>query len=129
VDIGADQYLTRTLALASDASMTAWVGQVVTYTLVVTNTGLTGPEHSIVEAVSPREWEVTVTPPEFELEIGATQTLQVEVMVPGGAVTGTVDGAEVSVYMGRSPGVRDLVTLSTRALAHNVFLPLVQREG
>jgi uncharacterized membrane protein len=105
------------VALAPNRTGTAYQGQVVTYTHVLTNTG-NRPDTFDLEVTSSQGWDVllgglypsgTAHLP-WQMDPGMAATLLVSVTVPAGAIDGTVDTTTVTATSRTDPGVYDTVT-------------------
>ena len=99
-------------------------GTMVTYTLVLTNTGNT-PD-TFTSTVSSGIFTTTVTPGIVgPLGAGASQSVMVTAQIPPGAAGDTSDIATVTAISQADPTYMDSVTLTTTVSMHKVFLPLV----
>lgn len=100
-------------------------GQVVTYTLTLTNTGTLTDTYGfyINGAVWPTSAPASIGP----LSPGAEDTFAVTVQVTAGAADGVFDEITVSAVSETIPTIQASATLKTRSVWRHVYLPLTMR--
>ena len=81
--------------IAPDNSLATLAGETVYYYHTVTNTGTVADTYNLT-AVSSEGWDVTVAPTSLSLAAGASQQIEVQVVVPLAALPGTVDTTTVT---------------------------------
>jgi uncharacterized repeat protein (TIGR01451 family) len=114
------------VALSPDAAFTGNSGDVVTYTVTITNLGNMADTFDLV--VSGEVWTTTLSVDEVTLVAGASTTFEVVVTIPAGASHGDYDMATVTATSQGDPAATDQVVLTTRVAALNpVWLPVIQR--
>jgi hypothetical protein len=124
------------VALAPDRAGSAEPGQVVTYTHVLTNTGVTTDSFAL-DASSSQGWEValgdlypggTAHLP-WPMGAGMTATIVVSVTVPTDTVGGTVDTTTVTATSQTGVGIYATVTDTTSVTGgdYRIYLPLLLR--
>lgn len=114
--------------LELDADVSAQVaaapGDIVTYTLRITNTGNAADSFSI--AVD-SDWPVTYTLSVGPLTPGGYVDVLVTVQVPEEAVSGALDVAVVTVTSQGNPLRKEMLALQTSLAGQRLFLPLVRK--
>jgi len=105
-------------------TQTAQVGEVVTFTLYVTNTSNTAD--TITFTRTNTGWPTTFSVPSLMIARGGIRQLQVFITVPGSAMKGDRD---VAVIRATGSGGYDEVELTVvTGAAHQIYLPLVVRN-
>ncbi len=95
-------------------------GQVVTYTLTVTNTGL--DTDTIQISAGGQVWTTTIQPSTLNLASGASATATVRVTIPAGAAQGLSDHVTITA---QATGVSDSSALTTVVDWRKVYLPII----
>ena len=114
--------------LAPDQADSGLVGETVTYTLQITNTGNLADTFDL--SVSGNSWTTTFSQSSISLAAGASTTVEAYVDVPSGASDGDMDTATVTATSQSDPGESDSVMLTTTADIGTtyIYLPVVFRR-
>jgi carboxypeptidase T len=113
LDVTADSY-----------ALDGFPGMLVTYTLHITNTGITTDTFD-VQTLS--LWEVSSAASTGSLASGESMTLTLVVSIPVLAPSGTSDAATVTVTSQGAPGIWQSVVLATTARWNGVWIPIVEK--
>ncbi|MBU1879254.1 MAG: PKD domain-containing protein, partial [Chloroflexi bacterium] len=105
------------------ASQQAYPGQIVMYTLQVTNTGNTLDTITFTRTVP--GWDTSFSVPSLVIAAGGRRTIQVYVTIPAEATDGQMD---VAVIRATGSGNYADVTLTTTAMWRKLYLPLTLRN-
>jgi uncharacterized repeat protein (TIGR01451 family) len=110
--------------LSGDAALSAEPGEVVTYTLTVTNTGDVADTYAI--AISGETWSVTA-PADVTVDAGLSSTFDVAVTIPADADDAEFDVATVTVTSVTDALATDAADLTTTAVIpeYFIYLPVV----
>ncbi|HNB51816.1 MAG TPA: FixG Ig-like domain-containing protein, partial [Anaerolineales bacterium] len=100
------------VALSGNQAETVLVGETVTYTLSVTNTGNASDTFDLSVAST---WPATLSDTSVALDAGATTTIWVAVTVPAGTADGDADVATVTATSQADPTATDSADLTTTA--------------
>lgn len=103
------------VSVAPDQAQTGLIGETVTYTLQMTNTGTVADTYDL--GVSGNAWITEVNPDSVALGPGANAALTITVDVPSGAEAGAVDTAFVTATSQADPAESDAAQLQTTALS------------
>jgi hypothetical protein len=115
------------LALSpASASQSGRPGEVVTYTLTVTNTGNITDTFSV--AVSGNTWTTRAPTTVGPLAAGTSATLQITVTIPTGVTGVDSDTATVTVTSQGDNSKTAQAALTTRRVLYRLFLPVVMRN-
>jgi len=98
---------------APDDAAAAPAGSNAEYDLTVRN--VTGTEATVLISFAGNSWDAAATPSFFTLDVGQSQTVQVEVDVPGNAFQWSSDTVEVIASWVEEPDVESSVELFTVA--------------
>jgi len=116
------------VALAPDQAAQAQPGEVLTFTHTLTNTGNLTDTFDL----SLSGWGTLLTPTPVMLGAGASTPVQVRVVVPADALSGTVNTTVVTATSRFSPTVyavvQDVITVDIESPRYAIFLPLVVRN-
>jgi subtilisin family serine protease len=108
------------------ASQSGRPGEVVTYTLMVTNTGNITDTFNV--AVSGNAWTTNAPATVGPVAAGASATFQVTVTIPTGVTGADSDTATVTVTSRGDNSKTAQATLTTRRVLYRLFLPVVMRN-
>ncbi|MCK4470643.1 MAG: hypothetical protein KAW49_02545, partial [Anaerolineae bacterium] len=120
-DIGADEFLQSWVELEPDRASSGYPNDTVLYTHTLTNTGSRSDTFAFT-AQSSQGWDVTF-PDAVELGAGFTATVEVQVEIPAGTLSGTVDTTVVTATSGLNDAIFDTaVDITTVGLVRDVLL-------
>lgn len=108
------------------AALVGPAGEMVTYTLRVTNTGNVSDVLALDHAGN--AWPTSVSPASVPLAAGAGADVTVQVSIPAGAAAGATDVVTVTLTSTSYAGASDSSTLTTRRTGSTIHLPLVARS-
>jgi N-acetylneuraminic acid mutarotase len=113
------------VSLAPDSQeQSALPGDVVTYTLQITNSGNVTDTFDL--STTGGEWVVTLPVTPTNLEAGASLEVTVQVLVPVGAADGDQDSVTITAISHGDPTVTAIAELSTTAAWIKVYLPFIK---
>jgi len=125
--VGTVQVLGYGLALSPvSASQSGRPGELVTYTLTVTNTSNTADTFTVT--VSGNTWPTSAPATVGPVAAGASATFQVVVTIPTGVTGADTDTATVTVTSQTDNSKTAQATLTTRRVIYRFYLPLVTRN-
>ncbi|MGC9084415.1 MAG: DUF7507 domain-containing protein, partial [Anaerolineae bacterium] len=110
----------------ASASQSGRPGEVVTYTLTVTNTGNITDTFDV--ALSGNAWPTGAPTTVGPIAAGASATFQVTVTIPTGVTGANTDTATVTVTSQGDNTKQAQATLTTSRVLYRLFLPLVTRN-
>jgi N-acetylneuraminic acid mutarotase len=110
---------------ADDPAQFGYPGEVVTYTLRLTNTG--NITDSVVISSTGNLWVVSIPVTSFELAAGASVDVIVYVTVPEDALAGDEDAVTITATSQGDPTQSDLVALTTAVPCIQVYLPVIYK--
>ncbi|MBK8900109.1 MAG: hypothetical protein IPM53_02910 [Anaerolineaceae bacterium] len=113
--------------LSPNATLQGAAGQIVTYTLSVTNTGKMIDTFNL--GVAGNSWVTELSAPSIVLAPGSSSTFTVAVTIPSYVSSGTADIVTLTATSQGNLAINDSVTLTTQCLeqAWRISLPLVIR--
>lgn len=120
-DLDATAAVSYSVALLDDTTRVGLPGQLVTYTLVLSNSGMLNDVYDITAASS---WPITIPVDIFAVNSGATADVVVNVMVPSGAVDGDSDTAVITATSQADALVSASTNLTTVAGLNEVYFPV-----
>jgi hypothetical protein len=106
-------------------------GESVIYGHTVANLGSTTETYDL-SVVSTEGWPVFVAPSTVQILGNSSRTVSVTVMIPGNAVSGTVDVTTITAVAQSDPGITDSATDTTTVFGagfSGTFLPAVFKAG
>jgi len=101
----------------------AYPGEMVEYTLTLSNTGNFTDTFDLTYAGS--EWEVTLPVTQTTLAAGASIEVSVQVMIPADAAKGSTDSATITAVSQGDPTASAIAELTTTAVWRQVYMPLI----
>ncbi len=113
--------------LGENQNMMGLPGELVVYTLVLSNTGTFSDVYDIT--VGPTDWAVTIPTSVFTVTGGATTAVSVAVQIPPTADEGDSDTAVITAESRNDTAVEDSVTLLTMATLERIYLPIVSKPA
>jgi hypothetical protein len=117
------QSYTYGVNLSADQALSGNPGDVVTYTVQITNTS---PDTSdTFNLGGSGSWGTNLSKSNVTLGIGASTTFSVGVTIPLGAGNGDMDVATVTATSQGDSGVSDTTQLTTTSFMHKVHLPVL----
>ncbi|MEE9615772.1 MAG: right-handed parallel beta-helix repeat-containing protein, partial [Anaerolineae bacterium] len=120
-DIGADEFLQPWVELEPDRASSGYPGDTLLYAHTLTNTGSRSDTFAFT-AQSSQGWDVTL-PGAVELGAGFTATVEVQVEIPAGTLSGTLDTTVVTATSELNDAIFDTaVDTTTVGLARDVLL-------
>jgi PKD repeat protein len=113
--------------MGADTEMAGYVGQVMTYTLTVTN--LANVDDSFTVDLDGNGWPATASDVALgPLAPNSTDTFEVYVAIPTGATDGMDNRLMVTITSVAAPSITDSVTLTTMAIWRQLYLSLVSKD-
>lgn len=97
-------------------------GEVVTYTLTLSNTGTENDTYDIEIA---SVWASSLSDTSVSLNSGSAESVSVEITIPGGATDGDSDTATITATSQTDPLVTATALLTTAVGSETTYLPLV----
>ncbi|MCZ7671199.1 MAG: hypothetical protein M5U34_30725 [Chloroflexi bacterium] len=113
------------LAPATDA-MSGAPGEVVTYTLTLTNSGDVADTFSL--AASTSTFATTLSTSSVALAAGASTTVEVYVTIPAGAADGDDDMVTITATSQGDPGESAASTLTTTVEWLKLYMPVIMKQ-
>ncbi|MDX1435439.1 MAG: choice-of-anchor J domain-containing protein [Anaerolineales bacterium] len=111
------------VALAGNQSLVGTVGQTVTHTVAVTNTGNTIDTFDF--SLSGDDWTASLPSTSITLNLGGTGYVSVTVAVPPNASEGDMDTVTLTAASQGDSGQTDSTELTTVAIWYKSYLPIV----